>query len=316
MMTAVVFAASFVLTYLVRVIAIKKSLLDIPNARSSHTVPTPHGGGIAIAISWFGGLWWLLHTGSIDTRLFYALITGAVLSIISFLDDIYDLNPKLRLIIQFLVGAAGLYILGGLKVIDLYFFKITSPYITNAIAVFAIVWFINLYNFLDGIDGYAGSEALFLSFAGYMLFGCLHYMMLGAAVLGFLVWNWHKAKIFMGDTGSTLLGYNVAIFTIFSQNSGNSVLMWLILFGYDATVTLIRRRKHGEKLSIAHKKHAYQRLNQSGWRPDEICAAAMLMNLLLFLPLYLNVNLLLSFLLAIVLLYLIMKYIDRRKAFE
>ena len=94
-----------------------------------------------------------------------------------------------------------------------------------------IVWFINLYNFLDGINGYAGSEAVFLSLAGFLLFGGGHFLVLALAVLGFLFWNYNKAKIFMGDVGSTLLGYNIAIFTLYYSNKESSNLwIWMILF--------------------------------------------------------------------------------------
>jgi len=149
-----------------------------------------------------------------------------------------------------------------------------------------IVWFINLYNFLDGIDGYAGSEAIFLSIAAFMLFGGNHFLVLAVAVLGFLVWNWHKAKIFMGDVGSTLLGYNIAIFTLYYANQESSNFwIWIILFGVfwlDATFTLFRRYLNGEKLSQAHKKHLYQKLTQMGWAHDRVVVFAILINLLLF----------------------------------
>jgi len=93
-----------------------------------------------------------------------------------------------------------------------------------------IIWFINLYNFLDGINGYAGSEAVFLAVAGFILFGGNHFLVLAMAVLGFLYWNWNKAKIFMGDVGSTLLGYNIAIFTIYYTNQEPTKLLGMDYF--------------------------------------------------------------------------------------
>ena len=183
-----------------------------------------------------------------------------------------------------------------------------------------IVWFINLYNFLDGIDGYAGTEAVFLGVAGFLVFGGAHFLILIAAVLGFLVWNWHKAKIFMGDVGSTLLGYNVAIFTIYYANQESSNLwVWIMLFGvfwFDATLTLFRRYRNGEKLSQAHKKHAYQRLSQSGLTHDKVVIMSIFINLILFALVYFIPNKLFAFIISLIVLYTVMKFVDSKKDFS
>lgn len=319
----VVFLLSFAFTYIIKEVAIKKSLLAIPNERSSHTVPTPHGGGIAVAITWFLGITYLFTCKEIDTQLFEALMVGVALSLVSFIDDMYDLKPRIRLLMQVLVSGLGLYLLGGLSKIDLGFWVIENHAIANVLAFFAIIWFINLYNFLDGIDGYAGSEAIFLGVAGWLFFGGSVFGVLITSVLGFLVWNWHKAKIFMGDVGSTLLGYNIAIFAIYYQNEGISLFVWLILFGvfwFDATLTLYRRYKNGEKLSIAHRKHAYQRLTQSGWSHSKVVVYAMLLNVLLailgYISLHFKVLSLMCFIFALGLLYASVRWIDNRKKFE
>jgi len=111
-------------------------------------------------------------------------------------------------------------------------------------------------------------------------------MVLVASVLGFLVWNWHKAKIFMGDVGSTLLGYNVAVFTIYYTNQdATNLWVWITLFGVfwsDATLTLYKRYKNGERLSQAHNMHTYQRLVQSGWSHSKVVISAMVVNTILF----------------------------------
>ncbi|MFW2604925.1 MraY family glycosyltransferase [Aliarcobacter butzleri] len=310
---------SFLLTYFIKNYMIKKSFVASVNERSSHTVPTPHGGGIAIAITWFIGLFYLYFIGQIENNLFYALLFGAVISIVSFFDDIYELSPKLRLIIQAIVAIGGLYFLGGFETLTFGIFDIQNSIFTNIFAFFMIIWFINLYNFLDGINGYAGSEAVFLSLAGFILFGGNHFLVLAVAVLGFLYWNWNKAKIFMGDVGSTLLGYNVAIFTIYYANQEpTNFWIWIILFSvywFDATLTLIRRKLNKERLSLAHKKHAYQRLTQVGWSHYKVTNYSIGLNILLFAIVYFISNIFASFIISLIVLLFIIKYIDYKKAF-
>lgn len=311
---------SFSLTYFIKNYMIKKSLVATVNERSSHTVPTPHGGGIAISITWFVGLIYLFFTNQIEQNLFYALLCGAIISLVSFFDDIYELSPKLRLLVQATVAIGGLYSLGGFETLTFGIFDIENSIFTNIFAFFMIIWFINLYNFLDGINGYAGSEALFLAFAGFVLFGGNHFLVLAVATLGFLYWNWNKAKIFMGDVGSTLLGYNVAIFTIYYANKeATNFWVWIILFGvywFDATLTLIRRKLNKEKLSQAHKKHAYQRLTQAGWSHYKVTNYSIGLNLILFLIVYFVSNIFVAFVLSMILLILSMKFVDKKKKFE
>jgi Fuc2NAc and GlcNAc transferase len=300
--------------------AIKKALVDVPNERSSHSVPVPHGGGIAVAITWFMGISYLYYAAEIDTSLYFALMAGSIISVVSYVDDLYELSAKLRLLVQAMVAFLGLYFLGGFESLNVGLFSVETQSVTNIFAFFMILWFINLYNFLDGIDGYAGSEAVFLGIAGFLLFGGSHFLVLAAAVLGFLVWNWHKAKIFMGDVGSTLLGYNVAIFAIYSANVESSNLwIWMILFGvfwFDATLTLARRYKNREKLSQAHRKHAYQRLTQSGWSHSRVTISAIIVNIVLFCLGYFVSTVWIAFLVAIMVLYCIVRFIDSRMDFE
>ncbi|MFY4860044.1 MraY family glycosyltransferase [Aliarcobacter butzleri] len=320
MIYIILFLISFSFSYLIKNYMIKKSLVATVNERSSHTVPTPHGGGIAISITWFIGLFYLFLTNQIEQNLFYSLLCGIVISIVSFFDDIYELSPKLRLLIQALVAISGLYFLGGFETLTFGIFDIQNSIFTNIFAFFMIIWFINLYNFLDGINGYAGSEALFLAVAGFILFGGNHFLVLAVAVLGFLYWNWNKAKIFMGDVGSTLLGYNVAIFTIYYANQEpTNFWIWIILFSvywFDATLTLIRRKLNKERLSQAHKKHAYQRLTQAGWSHYKVTNYSIGLNILLFAIVYFISNIFVAFLFSFVVLVLVMKFIDSKKAFE
>ena len=311
---------SFILTYFIKNYAIKKSLVAEVNERSSHNIPTPHGGGIAISVTWFIGLGYLYFTDAIDVKLFYALLVGVIISVVSFFDDIFELSPKIRLVMQAIVAFFGIYFLGGLHAVDLGLFSFNNQILTNVFAFLLIVWFINLYNFLDGINGYAGSEILFLSLAGYLLFGGEHFLVLAAASLGFLYWNFGNAKIFMGDVGSTLLGYNVAIFTLYYANvETDNLWIWIILFGvfwFDATVTLIKRKLAGERVSQAHKKHAYQRLTQVGWSHTKVVVAAMVMNIVLLSLIYFIPYWFVSFFIALVFLYAVMRFVDFKKAFR
>lgn len=310
---------SFILTYLIKNYAIKKSMLAGVNERSSHTTPTPHGGGIAISFVWFIGLFYLYFTNQINENLFYAFLAGILISFVSFLDDLYELSPRIRLIIQSLVSIIGLYFLGGFNSLSFGLFEISFSFFTNIFAFFMIVWFINLTNFIDGINGYVGSEFVFLGISGFLLFSDAHFLILIVSVLGFLFWNWNQAKIFMGDVGSTLLGYNIAILILYYANQESSNFwLWIILFSlfwFDATLTLIRRKLNNEKLSQAHKKHAYQRLTQSGWSHFKVTNYSIVINFILFLLVYFISNIFISFILSLLILYIITKFVDSRRSF-
>ena len=173
---------------------------------------------------------------------------------------------------------------------------------------------------MDGLNGFLGSEMVFLSLAGLVLFGDNHFIVLAVAILGFLYWNFgNKARIFMGDVGSTLLGYNIAIFTIYYTNIDSMNLwIWLILFGvfwFDATLTIVRRKLNGEQITQAHKKHGYQRLHQSGWSHMQVSLFAIGINVVLFMIVYFISNIALAFLCSLIVLYGMMRFIDTKKPF-
>jgi len=316
----ILFLLSFSLTYLIKNYAIKKSLVAEVNERSSHTVATPHGGGIAVALTWFIGLIYLYFTNQIEPSLFYALLCGAVIAVVGLVDDIVELKPKTRMIIFTLVSFVGLYIIGGFNTLTFGIFDISNPIITSIFAMLLILWYINLTNFIDGIDSYLAMKFIFLSLAGFILFGGAHFVVLGVSILGFLYWNWHKAKIFMGDVGSTLLGYTIAIITIhYANQEPSNFWVWITLyalFWFDATLTLVRRKLNDEMLSQAHKKHAYQRLTQSGWSHSRVTLYAFALNIIIFSLVYFISNIAISFVLSLALLYAIMKFVDKKKRFK
>lgn len=276
---------SLSLTYLIRHIAIKRNVIDIPNERSSHTIPTPRGGGLAIVISWFLGLSFLFVKNEINDNLFYALLSGCILAVVGIIDDIYSLPPKIRLISQLVTAILAVYFLNGF---DLHVFQINNiilSTIINSIIIIGIVWFINLYNFLDGIDAYASLEGVFIALALFFFTSGLYLLVLVASILGFLIWNWPKAKIFMGDVGSTQLGFALVVIGIHLHNNLElNFLYWIMLtsvFWFDATYTLFRRWRNKEKLSQAHKKHAYQRLVQAGYSHLKTDVYSIVLNLII-----------------------------------
>jgi len=314
-----VFLAALLLTLLIRYVANKKELLDHPNERSSHTAPTPKGGGLAIIIAFYFALAYLYHQSRIDSELYFALLSALPVVSVSLLDDIYHLSARIRLGVQLGSAAAALYFLGGIDTLGLGSFSLSGTWL-NLIALLGIVWMTNLYNFLDGIDGYAGSEALFVGAAAYLLFGNETALLVAAAAAGFLLLNWHKASIFMGDVGSAPLGFIFAVLMLHDAGSPHFLgwMMLLSLFWFDATMTLFRRVKKREKLSQPHKKHAYQRLNQAGFAHDKVVLLATGLNLLIFTALFFTPEkgYLYLFLALMVLLYSLTKRIDSMKAFD
>ncbi|MGB5964826.1 MAG: glycosyltransferase family 4 protein [Sulfurimonadaceae bacterium] len=313
------FSVTIILTLTIRYYAHHKDLLDHPNDRSSHLTPTPKGGGLAIMITFYSALTYLYLQTQVDAKLFFALLSALPVIIVSLIDDIYPLSAKIRFSVQLVSAVSALYFLGGVDTFNLSAFALSGIWL-NLIALLGIIWMTNLYNFLDGIDGYAGSEALFVALAAYLLFGSESALLIAAATAGFLLFNWHKASIFMGDVGSAPLGFIFAIFILYDASTPHFLgwLMLLSLFWFDATLTLLRRARRREKLSQAHKKHAYQRLNQAGFSHDRVVLFAMGINILTLIALYFTPqsSYLYLFFVLLVVLYSLTKFIDTKKAFD
>lgn len=315
---------SYFLTFIIRKLALKHSLLDIPNERSSHEIPTPRGGGVAIVISWFLGISMLWHFDLLDTNLFLALLSGIILAIVSFIDDVFTLPPFVRLIAQFLSALLALIFIKDITPVSISGLNIGNQFFLYPVVLIGIVWFINLFNFLDGIDGYASLEAITVSSALLLFTKDPLNVIIIAAVAGFLIWNWPKAKIFMGDIGSTQLGFILAITGIWYHNENQlSVMHWLMLtslFWFDASLTLFRRWRSREKLSVAHRKHVYQRAVQSGLSHRETILYSLLINASIVILVMLSrkfPNLLIPvFVLNIIILYNITAKVDRKVPFR
>lgn len=321
---ALIFFISVIGVAFYRSFANKKAILDIPNERSSHINPTPRGGGIVIAVIWFLAISLVFFKKEIDNRLYFALLCGLPVSAVGLVDDIIVISPKVRLFVQGISASLAIFFLGGLNSVDIGFSQISLSFLFSILAILGIVWFTNLFNFLDGIDGYISVEVLFIGVASFLLFGIIPPLLLAIVTAGFLVWNWQPAKIFMGDVGSTLLGFTIGIFAVYYQKTGeSSIIIWLMLtslFWFDATITLLRRWRNHEILSIAHKKHAYQRVVQLGFSHQKTVIYSLCINLsilgLVWLTLIFPSLLLILFGINIVFLYILIRFVDKRFPFS
>jgi Fuc2NAc and GlcNAc transferase len=299
MVQSIVFLAaaallSWLLASRVRLYALDK-LLDIPNERSSHSRPTPRGGGLAIAVTAVGGVIIAAMLRWIDWNLALALSGGAaMIATVGWVDDHRSLSALTRFAVQFLSAGWAMYWLGGLPSLIVGSSSISLGFVGTVLGVIGIVWAINLYNFVDGIDGLAAGEAVTTGIiGGLILLGmgqaglAMVSLLIAAAAGGFLPLNWAPAKLFMGDVGSGMLGYLFAVLAIASENAGAvPLLIWVLLLGafvFDATVTLCRRIMHGEKWYHAHHSHAYQRMVQAGRTHAQVSATVLLINLVLAL---------------------------------
>jgi len=293
-------------------------MLDIPNERSSHSDATPHGGGIAIITALFAGIFYGYVQDRIDERLFFALLSTLPVFVVSLVDDLFPLSAKFRFSVQLLSAMGTLYALGGVNTINFGLISFEGVWV-NLFGLLLLLWMTNLYNFLDGIDGYAGSEAVFVGLTSYGLFGSEVGLLIAVASAGFLIFNWDKASIFMGDVGSASLGFIFAILMLYDASSTNfsGWLVLLSLFWFDATLTLYRRFRQGDKLSQAHKKHIFQRLNQVGFSHQKVVLLGMGINAVLFSALWIagSSYYWLVLFLAVLLLYFVLKYVDSKKAF-
>lgn len=326
--------ALFVLAIVVlgffRKYAYHKNLLDTPNERSSHTIPTPRGGGLVFIILWLAFLCVCVLFKSISLMLFLTFFLGSsIVAVISYIDDNYSLKASLRLLFQSLAAILALIFIGRINSLDFGFFNISLVWMIMLLLFLAIVWSINLFNFMDGLDGFSTMEALFvLSIGGILIYlkgGYeLAYILwaLIAVLLGFLCWNWPKAKIFMGDVGSATLGLIIMVAGILAQKYYQiPFILWLMLYGvflFDATVTLVRRILRKEQLYLAHRNHAYQRLNQGGWSHKQVLFGLVTVNIIIgFLVLlaYKYPTLMVYFsIIELLVLILIYYLIEKRKA--
>lgn len=268
-----------------RRVAIKEGLIDVPNARSSHVIPTPKGGGIVFVVLWGVTQIMLWGFGYIPLQQVLLFLPGAwIIALLGFLDDVHTLSAGKRFLVQFMIAVfcVGFSVwMKGHYSIMLFFFV--------PIAVIGLMWSINLFNFMDGLDGFSATEALFVLGMGSIVcwvYGQTSLALVSATmaftVLGFLTANWPKASVFMGGVGSYPLGFLVGALAGVSSFVYNiPIMLWIILYGVfwlDATLTLIRRILNKEAWTKPHRSHAYQRLHQAGFSHREVLVWSIRLN--------------------------------------
>jgi Fuc2NAc and GlcNAc transferase len=247
----------------------EQRLLDVPNDRSSHARPVPRGGGVAIVLAFLAGVVTLRAAGGLPTALLVALLVGGgLIAAVGFWDDHVSLSARLRFSLHVAAAVLATWLIGPIEQLPLLDSTWHLPeWLAWPVSVLAIVWLLNLYNFMDGIDGIAAGEAVTVALgAALIAFSIGAHVpglyLLAAAAAGFLVFNWPPARIFMGDAGSGFLGYVFGVFLLYSTREDPQFLwVWLILlavFWIDATLTLSRRFLAGERWHAPHRSHAYQ----------------------------------------------------------
>ena len=258
------FAATALAVRLVLAFLRHRRILDHPNERSSHSRPTPRGGGLAVTPVILAG-WFLLAGAGFLLSGQWVVMTGALaLLLLSWQDDRVSLPARIRILVHLAAVLAGLYALPAKQMI----FQGWLPFWADrAVAAILWLWFLNLYNFMDGIDGITGIETLCIAGGLWFLSPAqAQAAVLAGAAAGFLIWNWHPAKIFLGDSGSVPLGYLLGWLLLRMAGDG----LWapaLILPAYylaDATITISKRALRREKIWQAHRQHFYQRAVQGG----------------------------------------------------
>lgn len=288
---------SAVLTRCVQRVGERLRVLDVPNERSSHTRPIPRTGGVAMATVVLVGIAVLAAADMIAPRLAWAMLpAGFLIAVVGFVDDVRGVPAWIRLLAHMIGVGWFLMVSGGPPDFGIDLLE-RSDVARWAVTLIGFVWLLNLFNFMDGIDGLAASEAVFAPL-GLIALAYWHQaagsaltlpVIVAAAPLGFLRWNWPPARVFMGDAGSGLLGFMIgALVVIAAEDWGLSLAVSVILLGVfivDSTTTLVRRILRGEKWYSAHRSHAYQKLSRRLGSHGATTSVLMIVNVVWLLPL-------------------------------
>lgn len=288
------FVFSFLGTWLIIVLSRRQQWLELPNSRSSHTDPTPSCGGVAIVTVFVVTAALALKDSNPGFNLVLLLLLCTCIAAMGLLDDIYQLGIRARISTQFLV-VAGALALFGIPAIPLFNFTLQESWPVYLLVTMAFLWFINLFNFMDGIDGLGATEVIFIctaviiiTFADSTLEFRLLLLILLASVSGFLLLNFAPARIFMGDIGSNFLGYILGLAGLISTTMGiTNIWVWSILAGVfivDASSTLVSRMLTGETWYYAHRTHAYQLASAHYNSHGKVVIGVTLLNCFWLLP--------------------------------
>ncbi|MEP0807038.1 MAG: glycosyltransferase family 4 protein [Chloroflexota bacterium] len=279
--------------WIIRRYAERRQILDHPNERSSHSMPTPRGGGLAIVLLVTGAGLWSMSEADWKRSLVY-ILCGLVIAFLGWRDDLHSLSPRVRFAVQGLVAAASIWGLGYFESVTIPLFgKLQLGAVGIVITFLWIIGLTNAYNFMDGIDGMAGGVAFAAGLGWALLTANISYLTnsfvfwvalaIAASSLGFLLHNWHPAKIFMGDVASTFLGYSFAVMPMLASNQEGDALMLgtLLLWTFimDAGVTFIRRALKRENVFAAHRTHLYQRLVIGGYPHSQVSVMYIVLTL-------------------------------------
>ncbi|MDX1490491.1 MAG: glycosyltransferase family 4 protein [Pseudohongiellaceae bacterium] len=293
---ALSFLFSLAITFAMGNIASRARLTAIENERSSHTGSVPVGGGLGFVLVYFVSICALWGLGSLSLSHAIVLFSAIPVAIVGLFDDKSHVDFRLRLGVQTFCALVAAFFVGRLPAIDFAFFSLPLTGVGLVLVPMAFLWLTNLYNFMDGIDGIAAGQACIACLGAAVIFlqhnnGTLALLclLMFAAYLGFLVLNWHPARIFMGDIGSGFSGFMFgAVALIGHATHTMSLWSWILLLGIfivDATVTLLRRWRSGQRLYEAHRSHVYQHLALKYGSHSAVVWRLSLINVIYLMPL-------------------------------
>jgi UDP-N-acetylmuramyl pentapeptide phosphotransferase/UDP-N-acetylglucosamine-1-phosphate transferase len=274
-------------SYFIR-IAWKYQILDKPNERSSHSTPIPLGGGVVIVLIVLSMGAWVANEIDWKRSLIY-IISASIMAWMGWRDDVRSLPAAFRMVVQSLIAIVSIWGMGYFKVVAIPMFGDMQLGVFGIIITFLwIVGLTNAYNFMDGIDGMAGGVALVAALGWMWLssdtetwFVFWVALAIASSCLGFLGHNWSPARVFMGDVGSTFLGYTFAVLSLVSADQGGdalligTLLMWTVIM--DSFVTFLGRLIKRENVFTGHRSHLFQRLVRVGYKHSTISLFYMIL---------------------------------------
>ena len=280
---------------LYRRVAISKDIVANPNFRNLHASPIPAGGGIVFSSVFVFSIFFIWWLNQISDDLFWVLaVGGGSAALFGFLDDLKDIRASIKLVVQFFLSGWLLFWFDGGPIL---YIEWLPALVAIPVSALLLVWMINAYNFIDGIDGMAISAAVFVSGVITLVMLLTNgdpaltvvFVLLLVSSSTFMVFNWPPASIFMGDSGSVFLGYIFGTLIFFTVKSGDiSIWTWLIVFGYffaDTTVTQLIRIILVKKWYLPHRSHAYQNLARITGSHLKVTGGVVLYNVVWILPL-------------------------------